>query len=77
MSTKTNKLNDAAYDLADLLNSEQLDYSGGLRNFIRRGEQDDDDDIANVDGNVIFVGKLKITLEEIQFDEVSYGDTKE
>ena len=30
MSTKTNKLNDAAYDLADLLNSEQLDYSGGL-----------------------------------------------
>ena len=63
MSTKTNKLNDAAYDLADLLNSEQLDYSGGLRNFIRRGEQDDD--IANVDGNVIFVGKLKITLEEV------------
>lgn len=30
ISTKTNKLNDAAYDLADLLNSEQLDYSGGL-----------------------------------------------
>ena len=30
MGTKTNKLNDAAYDLADLLNSEQLDYSGGL-----------------------------------------------
>ena len=64
MSTKTNKLNDAAYDLADLLNSEQLDYSGGLRNFIGRGEQDDDD-IANADGNVIFVGKLKITLEEV------------
>lgn len=37
MSTKTNKLNDAAYDLADLLNSEQLDYSGGLRNFIGQG----------------------------------------
>lgn len=64
MSTKTNKLNDAAYDLADLLNSEQLDYSGGLRNFIGRGEQDDCD-IANADGNVIFVGKLKITLEEV------------
>ena len=53
MSTKTNKLNDAAYDLADLLNSEQLDYSGGIRNFIGRGEQDDGD-IANADGNVIF-----------------------
>ena len=75
MSTKTNKLNDAAYDLADLLNSEQLDYSGGLRNFIKRGEQDDGD-IANADGNVIFVGKLKITLEEVQFSEVNYGDTK-
>lgn len=75
MSTKTNKLNDAAYDLADLLNSEQLDYSGGLRNFIGRGEQDDGD-IANADGNVIFVGKLKITLEEVQLSEVNYGDTK-
>ena len=39
MSTKTNKLNDAAYDLADLLNSEQLDYSGGIRNFIGRGSK--------------------------------------
>ena len=63
MSTKLNKLNDAVYDLADLLNSEQLDYSGGLRNFIGRGQ--DDGDIANADGNVIFVGKLKITLEEV------------
>jgi hypothetical protein len=77
MGTKTNKLNNAAYDLADLLNYEQLDYSGGLRNFIRRGEQDDDNDIANAHDNIIFVGKLKITLEEVQLGEINYGNTKE
>ena len=64
MSTKTNKLNDAAYDLADLLNSEQLDYSGGLRNFIGRGSKT----MAILQmqmAMLFFVGKLKITLEEV------------